>query len=279
MGLEYVIVVSDLDPVAVRVAESWGTPPSTGETVDGTPIRSLNPEVGLLRRPVLHIHDERLDSRLPPSLRSTKVALIFPSIHRSERGVQSLTVHPLGNPGPSAEVGGRPGVLNPTDPRRMADALRRLDEASSALGIPACYEASHHGPELEHPSFFVEIGCGPRAEPPEPAVRALAEVLPHLSEDPRDRVALAVGGGHYAPHFSDLVRHRSWAFGHILSRHGLEGLAPDVRTRAYALTPGAEGIVYARAQDSELPGWSGVGPRLRDGAAPGRNPDSKSNLR
>ncbi len=272
MGIEYLVVVSEADPVAVRVAERWGTPPSLGDHVDGVPIRTLSPRAGLLRRTVVHVRDDRLDARLPESMRLRRIPLVFPSIHRSERGIESLTVHPLGNPDASADVGGRPGVLVPTDPRRMVDALRRLQDVSLSLGVPASYEATHHGPELGHPAFFVEIGYGERPEPPEPSVRALAKILPELAEDPSDHVALGVGGGHYAPHFSDLVRRRHWAFGHILSRHALERLAPGIPASAYALTPGAEGILFARAQDRELPGWKGAGPQLREGLAPVRGP-------
>ncbi len=270
MEIEYLVVVSETDPVAVRVAEMWGTRPSLGDHVDGAAIRALSSRAGLLRRPGIHIHDEHLDARLPPWMRSRKIPLVFPSIHRSEQGIESLTVHPLGNPGPSADVGGRPGVLVPTDPRRMADALRRLQEVAPRLGVPASYEATHHGPELEQPAFFVEIGYGDRPVPPEASVRALAEILGELAEDASDHVALGVGGGHYAPHFSDLARRRHWAFGHMLSRHALATIVAGIPASAYALTPGAEGILVARAHDGDLPEWKGIGPRLRDGSAPAR---------
>jgi hypothetical protein len=73
-----------------------------------------------------------------------------------------------------------------------------------------------------------------------------------------------VGGGHYVPHFTDLALTRSWAFGHLLSKHSLGELEAETARRAYALSPGAEGIVYARAQDAGHPSLAGVGARLRD---------------
>jgi D-aminoacyl-tRNA deacylase len=262
------IVVSDSDPVAREVLPLWGAPEATDWKVEGTPIRRLGPATYLLRRPGMHIHDERLDRRLPPALAQEVPTMVFPSIHRSERNVECLTVHPLGNPGPLAEVGGRPRTLVPTDPRRMADGLRRLAEGGRSIGLPATFEATHHGPALGLPSFFVEIGFGAAARAPEPAVRLLADVIPRISVDPNDRVALAVGGGHYAPHFTDLALRRRWAFGHILGRYALPSLDRATARAACEGTPGAEGIVFARSEDQSLPALDGLGPRLRDQDAP-----------
>jgi len=264
----YLVLVSAEDPVAVRVAEHWGTPEATGWVVDGAPIRRLGTDALLLRRPGRHIWDERVDRRLPVELQERGVTLVFPSIHRSEQNVECLTVHPLGNPGPSADVGGRAETLVPTDPRRMATALRRLFENGHAVGLPATYEATHHGPEVALPAFFVEIGYGAADAPTVEAVRILADVIPELVPDANDRVALAVGGGHYAPHFTDLTVRRRWAFGHILSRHALAGLSAATAFAAWSGSRGAEGVLYARAEDSKLPAMMGLGRRLRDGEAP-----------
>jgi D-aminoacyl-tRNA deacylase len=223
-----------------------------------------------LRRPVLHIHDERLDARLPEKLRTAWTTLVFPSIHRSERNVPCLTVHPLGNPGDTAEVGGRPGVLNPADPRLMATALRRLHEEGASAALGATYEATHHGPELALPSMFVEIGYGTDPDPPSAAVRILAKVIPQLTPSVGDRAALALGGGHYAPHFTDLALKRRWAFGHILSRHALVTLDAQTARSAFELTGGAEGWLVARAEDAGHSALTGLGHRLRDSEAPAR---------
>jgi D-aminoacyl-tRNA deacylase len=262
-----VVVVSVVDPVAQAVAERWGTPPAVGDSVDGVPLRELGPRTLLLRRAGPHIHDEHLDRRLPEKLRAAVPTLVFPSIHRSEQNVRSLTVHPLGNLGPEAEVGGRPRTLGPTDPRRMTATLRRLAEGGPSVGVPATFEATHHGPGLDLPAYFVEIGFGDAVGPAPEEVRLLAEVIPEAVPDPGDRVALGVGGGHYAPHFTELAVERRWAFGHLISRHALTGLDRETFESAVALTPGAEGALYSRAADESHPAVAGVLPRLRDGEA------------
>ncbi len=267
----FVVVLSDVDPVARAVGEHLGTGESVGLFVDGAPFRGLANGAVTLRRPGPHIHDERLDTFLPLEWRSGSTVLVFPSVHRSERGDDALTVHPLGNPGIHAEVGGRPEVVVPTAPRLMADALRRLSEGAGEVGWPASYEATHHGPELGSPAFFLEVGGHDPDHPPASATRLLASVVECLTEDPVDRVVLGVGGGHYAPHFTDLAIRRSLAFGHILPRHVLDALSPAAAAAAWAATPGAVGVVYARAADAERPVARSWGPRFRESDAARRS--------
>jgi D-aminoacyl-tRNA deacylase len=266
----YLIVVSEPDPVASRVVREWGTPPATGDQVDGVPIRRLDENTLELRRPGPHLYDEHLDQRLPLALRTMGPTLVFPSIHRSQQNIEGLTVHPIGNLGPRADLGGRPRTVSPTDPRSMVAVLRRLSEEGQPEGLRATFEATHHGPEIGLAGFFVEIGYGTQSEPPEAAVRLLSRALREIVPDPRDRIAFGVGGSHYAPHFTDLALRRRWAFGHIVSRHALDDLDVATARSAYDLSAGAEGILYARAQDASHSALAGLGPRLRDSDAPGR---------
>ena len=268
MATRYLIVVSAEDEIAQLIAEPWGTPPSLGEFIQGAAIRQLSPEVELLRRSVLHIHDANLGHALPERLRA--VPLVFPSRHRSESGTACLTVHPLGNLGASAEVGGEPGRLVPTAARLMADALRQLEEPAQALGIPATFEATHHGPLLHQPAFFVEVADVLSENDRQRAAASMADALRDLTEDPADRVAVGVGGGHYAPHFTEMTLTRRWALGHIVPRHALEGLTPEIQRQLREGTPAPEGAIFQRAADADRPEWKTWGPRLRDGDAPPR---------
>jgi len=270
LSASLIVLIYEEDPVADAVARAWGTLPATGAHVGGAPIRRLNDSVLVLRRSGVHIHDDEVDRRLPPDVLAERPTLVFPSIHRSELNVASLTVHPIGNLGPSTDLGGRPRYLVPADPRRMVTALRLLSEGAARLGLPATYEATHHGPVVEAPAMFIEVGSGADRAPAQDAIRVLADAIPSISESTGDHVALAVGGGHYVPHFTDLALRRSWAFGHLISRHALEQLDRDTAARAYALSPGADGILFSRAQDAQHPALAGLGPRLRDRDAPER---------
>ena len=263
-ALNYVVVLSEEDPVAQAVSSGWGHLPRTDHEVDGTPIRRLSETAGVLRRKGLHIFDDAVRVDFPLGANGFPPTLVFPSVHRSASSRETLTVHPLGNPGESAEVGGRPGRLVPSDARLMAAALRRWAEVGTRIGWPTSFESTHHGPSLEQPAFFVEIGAADWARPPKEAVDGLRSLLAGLESDPRDRLALGLGGGHYAPHFTDLVLERRWAFGHLLPRHALEGDALPRIEEAWRCTPGCEGLIYHRAQDAEGRPWMDRWPRLRD---------------
>lgn len=262
------LVISEVDPVATSVAARWGTLPTTEWNVDDVPVRELAPDRYVLRRPGRHIHDERLDLRLPEGLRRRQPTLVFPSIHRSSQNIRALTVHPLGNPGPSAEVGGRPRTLVPTDPPLMGALLRELHERASGAGTVVTYESTHHGPELGLPALFAEIGFGELPSPPAEEVAILEETLRTCERASGSRVAVGLGGGHYAPHFTDLAIKRSWVFGHLLSKHALAEAERATVAAALEGSPGAGGFLYSRAADQELENVRGLGSRLRDGDAP-----------
>jgi len=265
------VILSDADPVGRAVAARWGAAQPTGLHVEGASVRQLEPGVLVVRRPGPHLHDERLDLRLPAPLLEAHPTLLFPSIHRSESQTRCFTVHPLGNPGGRADHGGRPRTLVPTDPRGMAAVLRALIEVAPSVGLSATFEATHHGPELIVPAFFAEVAVPEGSEPSDAEVSVLSSAILGAVPDPRDRVALAVGGGHYAPRFTDLVTARRWAFGHILCRHAFPDLETTTARAAWEATPGAEGIVYARAQDREQRTFAGLGAELRETDAPRRD--------
>jgi len=268
----YLVVCSEEDPVAHRVWSELGALESTGLFLEGTAIRQWNEQVAVLHRPGFHIHDERLDAKLPQPLVREPLPMVFPSIHRSEQGIDCLTVHPLGNLGSEAEVGGSPRALTPTAPRLMTGALRQIAELAPSAGLPATFEATHHGPLLGVAAFFMEIGFGAKEYPPEPALKVLMRVLPSLEESSGDRIAMGVGGGHYAPHFTALALDRRWSFGHLISRHALGTLSEAVAREAWQRTPEAEGILFTRAEDFRLPVWEGWCRRLKDSDASRRPP-------
>ncbi len=273
----YIVVLADSDPVARAVSEQLSGGRATDYRVDGASIRAVGDRVWAVRRPGPHIHDDRLDERLPAELRAQRVTLVFPSIHRSSEGRPALTVHPLGNPRPTAEYGGAPELLVPTNPPLMTGALLGLGEVAGAIdGLAATFEATHHGPALGVPAFFVEVGEEVLRRPESSeVVRRLSQLLLVMQPTQGDRVAVGVGGGHYVPQLTDLARRRRWSFGHLLSRYALDPW-PEASRRLRAAverTPGAEGYVPAKRADPPIEFERDPIPRLRpDEARPRAGP-------
>ena len=84
-------------------------------------------------------------------------SVIFLSKHSSRADVKSLTVHPIGN-FRKAELGGYDNEIVPSNPERMGASLRYIKNNYNGNDFEVTFEATHHGPYLEKPSFFIEIG-------------------------------------------------------------------------------------------------------------------------
>lgn len=261
-----IIVASLEDPVARPVAERLGPGEATDLRVGRDPLRRLSKELYLLRRSALHIHDDSLAPEFPAELSTQVEALIFPSVHRSALDRPALTVHPLGNLTAATEVGGRPRELNPVPARLMTEAFLRLHEEGQRLGIETTFEATHHGPWLPWPSFFIEIGSTPAQWEREDLQRALVHVLSNLevSRTAHDQVAVGVGGGHYLPRFRDLVRQRRLSVGHLIPSHHFPGLDREMVEQVVARTLRSEVVVYARAQDAAEGKFRDLLPEVRE---------------
>ncbi len=100
-----------------------------------------------------HIHAEWIAEAYPSDL------YIFPSVHTSESGKRSLTVHPTGNFG-DALLGGRGRTLSVAPALHMRSALLTLMEEKERRGLDyaVSYEVTHHGPTISAPLLFVEVG-------------------------------------------------------------------------------------------------------------------------
>ncbi len=197
-----------------------------------------------------HLYRDHLDRDLAAAFQVPVELVVYLSKHRSESRTPSLTVHPVGNPG-SAELGGRPGTLVPAAPSWMTAALRRLRREAATLPYQVTFEATHHGPYLESPTFYIEQGSTEREWADTEAAAAIARTLLRL-QAADEAVAVGFGGGHYAPRHTDVALARAVAFGHLLPSHALEGLPDATLGEAVARTPGAK-LAYLHRKSFSKP--------------------------
>lgn len=191
----------------------------------------------LVTIPEHHLNRDHLDRDLEGTFQEPVDLVVYLSKHRSESGRPSLTVHPIGNPG-RAEFGGQPGTLVPSAPRWMTAAFRGLDRAGKGLGYEVTFEATHHGPYLTVPTFYIEQGSTPTEWDDPKAAQAIARVL--LNLQPLDApIAIGLGGGHYVPRHTDIARRKRIAFGHLLPTYALENSDIELIDQAVERTPGA----------------------------------------
>ena len=218
----------------------------------------------------LHEVDDSLNADSVDSL-GLDVAC-FLSKHESVAKIASLTVHAEGNWNDRADAGGRPGKLSVAAPVEMRSVLSSFYSHEIA-DIKKTYEATHHGPLLNTPSFFAEIGGGrvSRGE-----AQAYAEAVYEAIIDAKDgkisyeKIAIGIGGGHYPMPFTKLAVDKGYAFAHIMPTYAFlnadgtdnfgmveeavrkSGVEPDVAVLDKRIDTGSRTTIIEKLKESGI---------------------------
>jgi D-aminoacyl-tRNA deacylase len=166
-----------------------------------------------------------IDAEVHSSLGVKAESVVYLSRHSSKTKHRSLTVHPIGNFS-HAKFGGFFRQLVHSCPGGMTAALRSLHHHAKEIGLDhaVSFEVTHHGPYLNTPTFFIEIGSDEAAweerGPAEAIARTVLEVEP-IGSGP---VLIGVGGGHYAPRHTDVALKKDVSFSHLIPSHAIPSL-------------------------------------------------------
>lgn len=155
--------------------------------------------------------------------------VVFMSRHSAASGMPTLTVHPIGNYG-DADLGGKEGTLVRSTPSLMTDALRRIKELNDTTEYNVSFEVTHHGPYLDSPTMFIEIGSEETHWGDKHAAEIMADVILSMSPDDGYPTVIGVGGGHYAPRFTELVLSKKVNIGHMVPAYRIVGSSDDELT-------------------------------------------------
>ena len=128
--------------------------------------RSINSDVHLLSIGQIHVEADSIDKAHEKELNCTVDEVLVLSRHVSTTNTPAITLHAVGLPGviPMGErgkAGGINGVLVPPSPRFATIFREMLVEARKRKlddHFDLTLEATHHGPVLETPTLYVEIG-------------------------------------------------------------------------------------------------------------------------
>jgi len=171
------LVASAADPASVTQREALLRVASWEDAGSFQGSRALrHGEFALITIEDLHLYHDHVDRDAKDLFGGSPEVVVFLSKHRSESATPSLTVHPIGNFGP-AEYGGQPENLVPTAPAFMTEVLRAVRREADGLAYAVTFEATHHGPVLEAPSFFIEAGSTEREWRDARAAEALMRAL------------------------------------------------------------------------------------------------------
>jgi D-aminoacyl-tRNA deacylase len=186
--------------------------------------------------------EDDIDGRWKDATGEQLAEVIFPSRHSASSGRPSLTMHPIGVPQykTSSEVqyGGRAGTTVPPN-QRISDWWKlfhkKKQDANALSKFELTLEVTHHGPFLQTPSMFIEIGSTADTWGDLNAASFLADVMieglgletglgiggwdKYCAE--RDLVVITLGGGHYAPRANYIGLLPHVRLGHMLASYAL----------------------------------------------------------
>ncbi|MHA2365644.1 MAG: D-aminoacyl-tRNA deacylase [Candidatus Hodarchaeales archaeon] len=160
------------------------------------------------------------------------------SKHSSSSKQKSFTVHSTGNFGLEAKVGGNPQNLGYSQAQIQTFLLQCLSEVykkqSGLENFHVVAEATHHGPLIQKPMIFIEIGSSKNQWINENAGRVIAETIERFfSEKTKDLIfqlpiAIGIGGTHYAQKFSKKMIENTYAIGHICPKYAIASLNEEL---------------------------------------------------
>src|SRR3989338_5657672 len=169
------------------------------------------------------VYSENIDKRI------TSDFLVFASKHRSKENTPSFTVHSIGNWG-KANLGGKDRELCQSSAVLMRNMFIELNNAAKDSGYEITMEATHHGPIVETPSIFVEIGSTEKEWNEKKNGEIIAKSIMNgiKNENKNYRIASGLGGTHYCANFNKIVMKTDIALSFVCPKYAISDLNEDL---------------------------------------------------
>ncbi|MGB9683784.1 MAG: D-aminoacyl-tRNA deacylase [Candidatus Bathyarchaeales archaeon] len=158
--------------------------------------------------------------------------IIFISRHSSASGTSTLSVHTPGNLGEAA-LGGIPRKVSISPANAMRTALKTMAKLvdETCLAYKVSYECTHHGPSVDKPTMFVELGSSPKQwsdlKAAEMVAHAAMEAASNFGKENAEAV-LGIGGPHYNEKFTRIALEKEMAFGHIIPKYAIHEVNGEI---------------------------------------------------
>lgn len=182
--------------------------------------------------------------------------IIFASKHQSKKQEKTLSIHAPGN-WRQADFGGAPGMVSMTSSQLQKQMFQTLEKTTKKLNLKnyqVTLECTHHGPLINKPCVFIEIGATPTEWQDRKAGFVVAttihETIQNFKENPYNENAIGIGGPHYCPNFNKIQLNSNIALSHIIPLYQLP-LKKEMLNEAFRKTK--EEI------DFILLDWKGIG--------------------
>lgn len=153
--------------------------------------------------------------------------IIFASKHESKKKEKSLTIHTPGN-WRQAEMGGEREKVSRTSAQFQKQLFEKLSSNADKYELKdykITLEATHHGPLIDKPCIFIEIGSTENEWTSRRAAfiiaKTISDTIREFKENPYNEIAIGIGGPHYCPNFNKIQLKSNIALSHIISQYAL----------------------------------------------------------
>jgi len=210
------------------------------------------PQIPILELKKDSIYSENIDKNLARNFDF----LVFATKHKSKTNKPALSLHAPGN-WRNADYGGKPEKVCPTSASVLKYLFQQLHENAKNNKLKdyeITLECTHHGPYLEKPCCFIEIGSQEEQWKDKKAAFVIAKTIASLQDYNNNKTkpiaAIGIGGPHYCPNFNKIQTNSKYAIGHIIPQYVLP-LSPTMLKEAIKKT---EELVRIAILD-----WKGCG--------------------
>jgi len=148
--------------------------------------------------------------------------IIFASKHRSEKAEKTLSIHAPGNfrqvwgGGQAGKLGKSSALFN----KHLFEVLNKNVLKYELKNYKVSLEVTHHGPLIDKPSVFIEIGSTETEYKDRRAgfiiAKTIKDAIGSFKPNKYREVAIGIGGPHYAPNFNKLQLKSNIAISHII---------------------------------------------------------------
>ena len=210
-------------------------------------------KIGIVEIEERLIYADYIDLKLKKLIEFNEI--LFASRHSSKDKRKIFSVHVSGNV-KTADFGGKPYSLAKPAPITMKNYVLALKEKMDMKPeFTFTLEVTHHGPsEIETPSAFYEIGSTEEEWKDEIAARIVAEsMVEAINDERRDwKIAVGVGGTHYAPRQTEIMLETTFTFGHNFAKYTFDGLNDEILTKAVELSEAEFFVIDEKSTTSKI---------------------------
>ncbi len=227
--MQTAIIISKKDPAGLNIKENLLELfpfQKTTEIFDNNFVYQLK-DIKIYTTEKESIYCENIDKQINADL------FVFATKHEAASKINSLSVHAPGNWG-KAEFGGKDKKLCIAPASLLKMALLKLEKLAKNTEWEIVQECTHHGPYLEKPCMFIEIGSSLEQWQNKKAGQIIAKTILHILTEkiPNYKIAFGIGGLHHTPIFKKVMLNTEYSFGHVCPKYQLDNLDKEMLKQA-----------------------------------------------